>query len=100
MALNLKPISRDALDLFQSRTEVFIHRRAVTGTGCMTGRNGSDIRVRLASNRSVEATPAVAADFRGWGSRWAGRPPNDRCRPPPPFRPSAVSDSVQSFPVA
>ena len=41
VALNLKPTRRDALDLFQSRTEVFIHRRAVTGAGCITGRNGS-----------------------------------------------------------
>jgi hypothetical protein len=46
VALNLKPTRRDALDLFQSRTEVFIHRRAVTGAGCITGRNGSFSHIR------------------------------------------------------
>lgn len=58
VALNLKPTGRDALVLLQSRTEVFIHRRAVTCAGCMTGRNGSTAEIHLPASSDMTNTTA------------------------------------------
>ena len=86
MALHLKPTRRNALNQFQGRTAVFIHRRAVAGAGCMNGRNGSKGPFRRQREQSLAGhlcrafdlltrPPLPKVKFRGRAdSRSTGRP--------------------------